>query len=114
VSIAEPSISSQAGNKCSRDRFISDSSKRQKTVDVLLEENTVHRAKLVNKVKDAFHKEYVSIKPNEVGWNRKFQNESLQSEILEIIDQEIADTLRINPSSSSNIMLTEIFSSCTS
>lgn len=85
--LAEPSISSKAGNECSRDRFIFDSSKRQKTLDDILDENTLHRAKLLNKVQDAFHKEYASIKskePNKVKWT--FQNESFQNEILEVID----------------------------
>ena len=97
---AEPLISSQAGRKCSRARFITESSKRFKPIEELLEENTLREAKVRTKVKEILRKELSSLKLKEVTEaerTRKVSSEKLDSEILEIIDQEINETLNDNP-----------------
>lgn len=71
---AESFISSQAGIKCSRKKFIAGTSKRLKTVENLFEDNTLHKAKLITRVKEVFRKELASIKLKsitEVEWTRK-------------------------------------------
>ncbi|KAI4293525.1 hypothetical protein PAPHI01_2799, partial [Pancytospora philotis] len=43
-----------AGRPCTRRKYREESAKRVKTVDVILDENTVHQAKLYLEVKQEF------------------------------------------------------------
>jgi len=100
---AESFISSQAGLKCSRRKYITESSKRIKTVENLFEDNTLHQAKVITKAREVFRKELASIKLKEVAeveWTRKVQSEKFDFEILEAIDQVANETLIKNPPSS--------------
>ena len=73
-------ISSQTEIKCSRKKYITKLSKRNKTVENLFEDNTLHKAKVITKAREIFQKELAPIKLKEVAgveWTRKVQSEKL-------------------------------------
>jgi hypothetical protein len=104
---AEHAIVKASGKKCSRRKFTEECNKREKSVIDFIEENTLSDLKLYTKVRDQLIKELGSIrttKVEEVPRTKKIHSETLDSMVIELLNQALGEITSKHPVRSWNEM----------
>ena len=99
---AQKTLTSQSGRKCSARDFKREFVKRVKTLDVILEENTLHEAKIYNEVRKTFLeciKEVANVEVDQAERTRKIPNEKINHLVLEAIAKAVSEYVYTKPPS---------------
>ena len=93
---AEMAIVSQSGQKCSRTKYVEESTKRSKNIVDLLEEKSMSEFKLYTRVRDQLLVELGklgALKVEDVPVTKKISSEQQDTILIELINQAIAEIL---------------------
>ena len=91
-----------SGRKCTAREFKKEAVKRVKTIDVILEENTLHEAKVYNEVRRTFLEaiqEVASVEVDKVERTRKVPNEKINHLVLEAVAKAVSEYVHTKPPS---------------
>ena len=92
----------QAGRKCSLREFKKEAVKRIKTIDTILEENTLFESKIYNQVRKTFlecNREIANLEVEEVERTRKVPNEKIDHLVLEAVARAVGEYVQTQPPS---------------
>lgn len=93
-------LTTQSGRKCSIREFKNEAVKRVKTLDIILEENTLFEAKVYNEVRKTFLeciREVASVEVDKTEKTRKVPNEKVNHLVLEAIARAVSEYVHTKP-----------------
>jgi len=95
-------LTTQSGRKCTIRDFKKETVKRVKTLDVILEENTLFEAKVYNEARKTFLEciqEVASVEVDKVERTRKVPNEKINHLVLEAVAKAVGEYVHTKPPS---------------
>jgi hypothetical protein len=99
---ASNALTSQSGKRCSAREFKNEAVKRVKTLDIILEENTLFEAKVYNEARKTYLEciqEVASLEVDEVERTRKVSSEKINHLVLEAVAKAVSEYLHTKPAS---------------
>jgi len=99
---ASDALTTQSGRKCSTREFKKETVKRVKTLDVILEENTLFEAKVYNEARKTFLEciqEVASVDVDQAERTRKVPNEKINHLVLEAVAKAVSGYVHTKPPS---------------
>jgi len=100
---ANQTLTSTSGRKCSARDFKKEAVKRVKTLDIILEENTLYEAKIYNETKRSYLEciqEITGIEVDKVERTRKVPNEKVNHLMLNAVARAVSEYVHTKPPSS--------------
>lgn len=97
---AEAAVLSNAGRKCSRSEFADENTKKRKTMEDFIEENTLSDLKLYNRVRSQLLNELGNIKSmkvEEVPRTKKISSDRQDGLLLEALNESLAEVIVQQP-----------------
>lgn len=95
-------LTSQSGKRCTNRDFKNEAVKRVKTLEVILEENTLHEAKIYNEVKKTFTesiREVSNLGVDKAERTRKIPSEKINHLVLEAVARAVGEYAQTKPPS---------------